>query len=315
MDPSEGAIQSKLPPYLGLEELDAIIVRALEEDVGTGDVTSQLTIPETSHTDGRFFAKESGVLAGAVVASRVFHFLDTSISVEWQSIDGSNLQPEETIGTIAGPARCILTGERLALNFLQRMSGIATLTAKFVRAVSAYRAEILDTRKTAPGLRLLDKWAVLLGGGVNHRLGLHDMILIKDNHIAAAGSTAIAIAAAVGAAVRGPANEALKVEVEAKTLAQVHEILEAGGVDRILLDNMVTVDASGTVDTSRLSQAVSACAGHVETEASGNVSLQTVAQIAATGVDFISSGALTHSVSALDLSLELDTRGANSNWS
>ncbi len=311
MNPSEGAVRAKLPPYLELEELDAVILRALEEDIGPGDVTSQLTTPETLRADGRFVAKESGVLAGAFVASRVFHLLDASISLQWLCGDGSNVQPGETIGTIAGRTRSILTGERTALNFLQRMSGIATLTATFVQAVSGYGAEILDTRKTAPGLRLLDKWAVLLGGGINHRVGLYDMILIKDNHIAAAGSIADAIAAAVGAdtsdaASRGRGSDALTIEVEAKTLVQVHEILRADEVDRILLDNMVTVEPTGTVDTSRLLEAVSAIAGRVETEASGNVSLQTVTQIAATGVDFISIGALTHSVSALDLSLRLD---------
>ena len=289
-----------LPPYLTDADLDACIERGLREDLGAGDVTTEATIDPATQAEGMFLAKEPGVVAGLYVAARVFSFLDPSLAVTWSCRDGDAVEAGDTIGTVHGAARSMLCGERLALNFMQRMSGISTATRRMVEAARPHRARILDTRKTAPGLRVLDKWAVLLGGGVNHRVGLFDMILIKDNHIAAAGGIAPAIEAARRYRERHDAS--LAIEVETRTLEEVEAALAAGGIDRILLDNMVRIDG-GRIDTSRLQRAVQRIAGRCETEASGNVTLETVPAIAATGVDYISSGALTHSVRAMDVSL------------
>lgn len=299
-------IGSNLPEFLSefLSEdvLDLLIQRCLLEDVGTGDITSELIIESDQSAEGQFLAKGSGILAGLEVAKRVFEQVDRSISLDWQLGDGSPIEVGQEFGIITGPARAILTAERLALNFLQRMSGIATETARYVAAIEGTGAVILDTRKTAPGLRALDKWAVRLGGGQNHRMGLFDMILIKDNHISAAGGIEEAIEAVKQDNSTGPK---LDIEIEATTLDQVRDILAVGRVDRILLDNMVAGGTDGQIDTSRLTTAVNLIDGRFQTEASGNVSLETVRSIASTGVDFISSGALTHSVTALDLSLLL----------
>lgn len=291
-----------LSEFLNEDVLDLLIQRCLLEDVGTGDITSELIIESDQSAEGQFLAKGSGILAGLEVAKRVFEQVDPSISLDWQLGDGSPIEVGQEFGIITGPARAILTAERLALNFLQRMSGIATETARYVAAIEGTGAVILDTRKTAPGLRALDKWAVRLGGGQNHRMGLFDMILIKDNHISAAGGIEEAIEAVKQANSTGPK---LDIEIEATTLDQVRDILAIGRVDRILLDNMVAEGADGQIDTSRLTTAVNLIDGRFQTEASGNVSLETVRSIASTGVDFISSGALTHSVTALDLSLLL----------
>ncbi|MCZ6706049.1 MAG: carboxylating nicotinate-nucleotide diphosphorylase [Bacteroidetes bacterium] len=299
-------IGSNLPEFLSefLSEdvLDLLIQRCLLEDVGTGDITSELIIESDQSAEGQFLAKGSGILAGLEVATRVFDQVDPSISLDWQLGDGSPIETGQEFGVITGPARAILTAERLALNFLQRMSGIATETARYVAAIEGSGAVILDTRKTAPGLRALDKWAVRLGGGQNHRMGLFDMILIKDNHISAAGGIEEAIEAVKQDNSTGPK---LDIEIEATTLDQVRDILAIGRVDRILLDNMVAEGADGQIDTSRLTTAVNLIDGRFQTEASGNVSVETVRSIALTGVDFISSGTLTHSVTALDLSLLL----------
>ena len=244
------------------------------------------------------------MLAGLAVAERVFAALDPQVAVTWDAADGDAVEAGARFGTVEGPARAILTGERLALNLMQRMSGIATATRRYVEAAGA--ATILDTRKTAPGLRAFDKWAVRLGGGRNHRTGLYDMILVKDNHIAAAGGLSAAVEAAQ--AYRAAHDERLQIEVETRTLDEVDALLEIGGVDRVLLDNMVRLHDDGFVDTSTLEEAVRRIGGRIETEASGNVTLATVAAIAATGVDFISSGALTHSVQALDISLKIALR-------
>lgn len=290
------------------EAIDVIVRRALEEDVGDGDVTSLATVGATAVTSGRFVAKEGGVLSGTGPGSRAFKLVDPSISVHWSRKDGDVVTAGEHIGLVTGNARAILTAERTALNLLQRMSGIATMTARMVAEAKPFGARILDTRKTAPGLRILDKAAVADGGGVNHRFGLHDMILIKDNHIVASGSTRSALDAATEFRNRF-ASKKLLIEIEARSLVEVREIAayqeEYGAPDRILLDNMVRRDPDGRIDTSMLREAVALIAGRIETEASGNVELATVEAIAATGVDFISSGALTHSVSALDISLEL----------
>ncbi|MBT8400093.1 MAG: carboxylating nicotinate-nucleotide diphosphorylase [Rhodothermia bacterium] len=293
-----------LPDYLSDADLHEIIRRALAEDVRDGDVTTLATVPDQAAAAGVFLAKESGVLAGRAVADFVFELLDSAIAVSWLVDDGDEVSDGQEVARIAGPARGILVGERTALNMLQRMSGIASLTHKMVSLASPYGTEILDTRKTAPGLRLLDKWAVRIGGGRNHRIGLFDMILIKDNHVAVAGG----IREAVEAATAFLASEArqLQIEVEVRTLDELRELLEVEGADVVLLDNMARTSQDGTVDTTMLREAVGMVAGKIRTEASGNVSLETVAAIASTGVDFISSGALTHSVKALDISLKLN---------
>jgi nicotinate-nucleotide pyrophosphorylase (carboxylating) len=293
-----------LPPFLADHQLDEIIRRGLDEDVGDGDVTTMATVGETVTARGVFRAKESGVLAGIAVADRVFAAVDPELRTTWTATDGDHVEAGAVFGRIDGSVRGLLTGERLALNVLQRMSGIATATRRMVDAVAGLDVRILDTRKTAPGLRLLDKWAVGLGGGRNHRIGLFDMILIKDNHIAAAGGVTAAIKAAT--AFRPRTGRELLIEVEAATLEQVQEVLDAGGVDYILLDNMVGRYTDGSIDTSRLASAVRRVGGRIATEASGNVTLETVRAIAETGVDNISCGALTHSVQALDISLKID---------
>lgn len=274
------------------EEIRAIVERALEEDLGPGDVTTDAAVPPHAHVRGRFIAKAPGVVAGWDVAAVTFRVLDPRVKLVPVVSDGTAVQPGRVIGSVAGPACAILTGERVALNFLQRMSGIATLTRAFVDAVRGTGATILDTRKTMPGLRVLDRLAVVLGGGTNHRFGLFDMALIKENHIAAAGGIAAAVRR-----IRALAPEGLPVEVEVRTLDELREALELA-VDRILLDNM---------DLETMRQAVRLAGGRVPLEASGGVSLDTVAEIARTGVTYISVGALTHSVRAMDISLLLET--------
>lgn len=291
-----------LPTYLSEQELTALIERALTEDIGQGDVTTESTIPLDTRATASFLAKEAGTLAGLYVAQRVFHALDPVLEVFWSKTDGHTVEKGEVFGTVIGSAHAILSGERLALNLMQRMSGIATATHHMVHAAAPFGARILDTRKTVPGLRVLDKWAVKLGGGENHRIGLFDMILIKDNHIASAGGIQQAIMAAQQ--YRTARDSSLEIEVETRTLEEVQDAIDTGGIDRLLLDNMVVVDGDN-IDTSMLEQAVQMIDGRYATEASGNVTLKTVPAIAATGVDFISSGALTHSVKALDVSLKV----------
>ena len=269
-------------------DIIASIKRALEEDIGDGDVTTNGIVPLEATLRGNIVAKQSGVIAGLAVAEAVFHELDEQVTFRSMATEGSVVLSRTTIAELAGSARALLTGERAALNFLGRMSGIATLTRQFVDAVSETRARILDTRKTAPGLRTLDKLAVRIGGGENHRTGLFDMILIKDNHIDFAGS----ITSAVNRVREAATN--LEIEVEARSLEDVREALDLD-IKRILLDNM-------TIETMR--QAVELAGGRAKLEASGNVTLENVAEVARTGVDFISVGALTHSPKVFDVSLE-----------
>jgi nicotinate-nucleotide pyrophosphorylase (carboxylating) len=266
----------------------ACIQRALEEDIGPGDVTTNSIVPAEAVMRGHIIAKEDGVVAGLDVAQATFLLLDPHVQFLSLVAEGERVANRQELAKVSGPARALLTAERTALNFLGRMSGIATLTRRFVDAVAGTRAVILDTRKTAPGLRLVDKLAVQRGGGQNHRTGLYDMILIKDNHIDFAGSLAEAVRR-----VRA-AHSGLEIEVEARTLDDVQAAL-ALGVSRILLDNM-------TPDTLR--QAVALSAGRARLEASGNVTLANVREIAESGVDYISIGALTHSAKALDVSLD-----------
>jgi nicotinate-nucleotide pyrophosphorylase (carboxylating) len=276
-----------------LEHIKSIVQRALDEDLGDGDVTTLCTIPADATLTGRFIAKAEGIIAGLEVARLTFALIDERVQADFSIRDGDVVSKGQVFGTVSGPTRTLLSGERTALNFLQRMSGIATMTHQFVEAVKPHKAIILDTRKTAPGLRLLDKWAVKLGGGENHRIGLFDMVLIKNNHITAVGS----ISAAINR-VRECDDRHRPIEVEVRTLDELREAL-ALQPDRILLDNM---------NLDQMREAVEIAAKRVPgvpLEASGNVTLETVNAIAATGVDFISSGALTHSVKALDISLTL----------
>ncbi len=279
-----------------LDQIRPIVRRALDEDLGDGDVTTLCTISEDAILEGRFIAKSAGIIAGLEVARLTFALVDERVQLEFFVQEGDSVTKGQVFSTIYGPTRALLTGERTALNFLQRMSGIATLTRQFVEAAKPHQAVILDTRKTAPGLRLLDKWAVKLGGGQNHRAGLFDMVLIKNNHITAVGSITAAIKR-----VRECDDRRRPIEVEVRTLDELREAL-ALQPDRILLDNM---------SRAQMREAVEIAAGRmprVPLEASGNVTLETVNAIAATGVDFISSGALTHSVKALDISLTLDEK-------
>lgn len=269
-------------------EIISCIRRALEEDIGNGDATTNCIVPETATLKGRIVAKQNGVVAGLDIAKAVFLELNKDVNFNQFVTDGSEVEIKTVIATVEGPARALLTGERTALNFLGRMSGIATLTRQFVRAVSGTDAQILDTRKTAPGLRMLDKTAVRVGGGRNHRVGLFDMILIKDNHIDFAGSITTAVERARASATN------LEIEVETRTLEDVKEALNLG-VERILLDNM-------TVETMK--RAVALSSGRAKLEASGNITLQNVLDVARTGVDYISVGALTHSPKVFDVSLE-----------
>ena len=270
--------------------LDAVIRATLAEDLGDGDVTTLNTIPAEAEFTGDFQVKEAGVIGGLQLAHRVFALLDPAVVFRQLAADGDRARPGDLIAVVTGQGRAILSGERIALNFLQRMSGIATATLRYVDAVAGTRAVILDTRKTVPGLRLLDKWAVCLGGGRNHRTGLFDMALIKDNHITAVGSITEAVRR-----VRVGDPRGRPIEVEVTNLDQLLEAL-ALPIDRIMLDNM---------NLEQMRAAVEITAGKIPLEASGGVNLQTVAAIAATGVDFISVGALTHSVKALDISLDL----------
>jgi len=269
-------------------EIRQYIKRALEEDIGTGDVTTDTIVPANASLRGRIVAKQDGVVAGLAVAEHVMLALSDHITFRNNATDGSRITRGTVLVDLEGPARALLTGERTALNFLGRMSGIATLTRMFVDAVAGTKAVILDTRKTAPGLRFTDKLAVRLGGGQNHRTGLFDMVLIKDNHIDFAGSITAAVER-----VRASGSQ-LEIEVETRTLENVREAL-ALGVQRILLDNM-------SVETMR--EAVELCDARAKLEASGNVTLDNVVEVAGTGVDYISVGALTHSPKVFDVSLE-----------
>jgi len=265
-----------------------LIRSALAEDIGRCDITTALTVGRSAPGRGRILAREPGVISGLGVAAQVFHALDRGTRFTDRCHDGSSVSKGTLLAEVEGKAVSILTGERTALNFLQRLSGIATLTRRFVDAVKGTGAKILDTRKTTPGWRELEKYAVRCGGGSNHRMGLYDMVLVKDNHIAAAGS--------VRAAVELTRDSKLPVEVEVKSLAQLREALDAGA-RRILLDNM---------SPARMRKAREVAGPNVKLEASGGINLRRVRQVAETGVDYISVGELTHSAPALDIALDLE---------
>jgi nicotinate-nucleotide pyrophosphorylase (carboxylating) len=272
--------------------IQAAVTAALAEDLGlAGDITTNATIPATTRATAHFVARKAGVISGLAVAQAVFQAVDPSVAFEAAMVDGDGAMPGATVARLRGPARAILIGERVALNFMGRMSGIATLTRQYVDAIAGTKAVIVDTRKTTPGLRAFEKYAVRCGGGMNHRVGLFDAILIKDNHIVAAGGVGAALDAA-----RRYAGHLVKIEVEVDTLQQLDEVL-LHKADVVLLDNM---------SPDQLKVAVARVAGQLLTEASGGVNLDTVRAIAESGVDLISVGALTHSAPVLDLGLDFE---------
>jgi nicotinate-nucleotide pyrophosphorylase (carboxylating) len=281
------------PPYITDSFLLDFIRMSFEEDIGDGDHSTLASIPEHAHSKARLLVKDEGILAGIDLADRIFHTLDPSLKLQLLKKDGDVINPGDIAFTVAGSARSILTAERLVLNCMQRMSGIASTTKKFCELIAGTKAKLLDTRKTTPNFRLIEKWAVIIGGGYNHRIGLYDMVMLKDNHVDMAGGIAQAIHR-TKEYLRAK-NKNLRIEIETRTLAEVSEVLAAGGVDIIMLDNM---------DVPTLRQAVKLIDGRFETEASGGITESSIREIALTGVDYISVGALTHTVKSLDLSLK-----------
>ncbi|MGE5394930.1 MAG: carboxylating nicotinate-nucleotide diphosphorylase [Candidatus Saccharibacteria bacterium] len=274
-----------------IKAAQALIDLALHDDVGTGDITTDNIIPAETKRKAKMVAKAEGVVAGLPIAEMVFRKLDADLVWNPKVEEGGKIKKGDVLVEFEGSYRALLTGERTALNFLQRLSGIATMSNKYAEAVKDFKTEILDTRKTLPGFNKLDKYAVKTGGGTNHRHGLHDMAMIKDNHIEVAGG----ITAAVNA-VRNKIEPGIKIEVETTTLSQVQEAIDAGA-DIIMLDNM---------DTETMRKGVELIAGRAKVEASGNMTLERLREVAATGVDYISIGALTHSVNALDISQRIE---------
>jgi nicotinate-nucleotide pyrophosphorylase (carboxylating) len=278
-----------------LPQVRAIIQRALDEDIGSGDVTTDHSVPADQWSRGVLLAKQDGVLCGGRVFAETFRMIDRAAKVELLVPDGAHVGKGDVAARVEGPTRALLTGERTALNFVQRLSGIATATAAFVARLHGLSTRVIDTRKTTPGLRLLERYAVRAGGGHNHRFNLADAVLLKDNHLAALRSRGLALADAVRA-IRQRVPHTMRVEVEVTSLEQIDPAL-AGGADIILLDNM---------SNEEMRAAVRRIGGRALTECSGNVTLETVRARAETGVDLISSGALTHSAMAVDFSLEID---------
>ncbi|MBI5677092.1 MAG: carboxylating nicotinate-nucleotide diphosphorylase [Planctomycetes bacterium] len=298
---------------LETEKIDALIQLAIKEDIGTGDVTTENIIPDGLIVEGVFVAKESGVIAGLPVVEYFFSKLDKGVSLKQNVRDGTFVKKGETIASIKGSAKTLLSGERIALNFLQRVSGIATLTAQFVERIKPLKTAIMDTRKTIPGWRYLEKYAVAMGGGVNHRMGLYDQVLIKDNHLdilkvetglkPVSTSSHISIIEKAVSALRQKIKKGMLVEVETRTLEEVAGALKAG-VDIILFDNMNIAQLEEVV---KMVKNWKSSKGRRKplTEASGNITLENVRLVAQTGVDRISVGAITHSAKALDISLEI----------
>ena len=279
--------------FLSPLAIDEAVHRALDEDLGrAGDVTSLATVPETTPARAIMVARQAGVIAGLPLAVATFQKLSPEVRIEPHVRDGARVEKGKKVMTIAGPARAVLTGERTALNFVGRLSGVATLTADYVRHTAGTNMRICCTRKTTPGLRALEKYAIRCGGGFNHRFGLDDAILIKDNHIAVAGGITAVLERA-----RASTGHLVKVEIEVDTLEQLREVLDTGLADVVLLDNM---------DTATLKQAVKLADGRVVLEASGGLTFASIAGIAATGVDYASSGALTHSAPNFDVALDIE---------
>ncbi|KAA5603214.1 carboxylating nicotinate-nucleotide diphosphorylase [Blastochloris sulfoviridis] len=284
-----------LAPHAFLNPLliEEAVRRALDEDLGrAGDITSIATIPAGTPARAAFVARKPGVVAGLPLADAAFRLLDPAVRFAAKVADGARVAPGDVLATVEGPARAVLSGERVALNFLGHLAGIASATSAYADRIRHTKAKITCTRKTTPGLRALEKYAVKCGGGSNHRYGLDDAVLIKDNHIAVAGGVRAVLARA-----RAAVGHLVRIEIEVDTLDQLAEVLSAGGADVVLLDNM---------PPAVLRQAVELVAGKLVTEASGGINLDTVAAVAETGVDFISSGALTHSVTTLDIGLDIE---------
>lgn len=275
------------------ELIDRLIDLAFAEDIGDGDHTTLSCIPEDAMGRSRLLIKEPGVLAGVEIAKEIFHRFDPTMQVEVLLGDGSEVKPGDVAMVVTGKVHSLLQTERLMLNVMQRMSGIATMTRRYVKQLEGTRTRVLDTRKTTPGMRMLEKEAVRIGGGVNHRIGLFDMILLKDNHVDFAGGIANAIRRAKDYC--REKGKDLKIEIEVRNLDELRQVLDLGGIDRIMFDNF-------TPELTR--QAVEMVGGRYETESSGGITFDTLRQYAETGVDFISVGALTHSVKGLDMSFK-----------
>jgi nicotinate-nucleotide pyrophosphorylase (carboxylating) len=273
--------------------LDEIIRNALKEDIGTGDFSTLSCVPKEAKGSAQLIVKENGVLAGIDVAKRIYEIYDPSLSLEVLKFDGDSVKKGDIAFRVAGSSQAILTTERLVLNCLQRMSGIATLTAKIKKEIEGSSSIILDTRKTTPGIRFLEKWAVKIGGGQNHRFGLYDLIMLKDNHIDYAGGITAAIQRTKAFLIS--AKKDLKIEIEVRNTKELEEVLRVGGVDRIMLDNF---------SPENLKEALKIIPSTYETEASGGITLENIRAYADTNVNYISVGALTHSVKSLDLSLK-----------
>ena len=271
-------------------QIEQLIRSALEEDIGLGDITTLSTVAAEARGKGLFRAKRDGVVAGLVLIEKIFAVLDTRVVVRCLSRDGDSVARGTVVAEAEGPARALLMGERTALNFLQRLSGTATLTRRYVEAIKDFPCKLIDTRKTTPGFRMLEKYAVRMGGGTNHRFGLYDAALVKDNHIAAAGSIGGAVKL-----IRAQAPFMAKIEVECETLDEVREAL-AAGADVIMLDNM---------NTQQMAEAVRLVNKRAWIEASGGITIENLREVAATGVDFISAGALTHSAPAVDFNMKI----------
>jgi nicotinate-nucleotide pyrophosphorylase (carboxylating) len=282
-----------VPDYISEDFLHSFIAAALAEDIGDGDHSTLAAIPETATKRARLLVKDSGILAGVALAVRIFQHYDPDLSIETYLHDGAMIKRGDIAFSVSGSARSLLTTERLVLNCMQRMSGIATKTRHLTGLIAGTKAKLLDTRKTTPNFRLLEKWAVSIGGGGNHRLGLFDLIMLKDNHTDMAGGLGQAINR-TKEYLRAE-NKKLRIEVETRNLDEVRQVLGAGGVDVIMLDNM---------STDQMKEAIQLINGRCETEASGNITEETIRSVANCGVDYISVGALTHSVKSLDLSLK-----------
>ncbi len=282
-----------LPPYLTEEAIVEFIGASFREDVGQGDHSSMGSIPANARSTARLLVKDDGILAGVELASMIFKFYDPTLVMNRMLNDGDKIKKGDIAFTVEGLSRSILSCERLVLNCMQRMSGIATYTDRLTQLIAGSKAKLKDTRKTTPNFRLMEKWAVYIGGGVNHRFALYDMIMLKDNHIDMAGGICNAIENTKKYLKEKHKN--LRIEVETRNIQEVREVLAAGGVDTIMLDNM-------TIEQMR--EAVTIIGGKCQTEASGGITEATIGKVAETGVDFISVGALTHSVKSLDLSLK-----------
>lgn len=280
------------PPYITQEYLTSFIASALAEDIGSGDHSTLASVPAPESKQAQLLIKEEGILAGVALAQEIFAHYDAALRMEVRLQDSTRVQPGDVAFTVSGPAQSILTTERLVLNCMQRMSGIATITQRLCRLLEGTKARLLDTRKTTPNFRLMEKWAVRIGGGYNHRMGLYDMVMLKDNHIDMAGG--------IGPAIQRTKEYlrarqlSLKIEVETRNLAEVEQVL-AEGVDMIMLDNM---------SMAEMREAVKRINGVCETEASGGITERNLREVAETGVDYISLGMLTHSAKSLDMSLK-----------